>query len=211
MTRPGRRQPGGGQQEGDVQHLPRQGLRREEALQQHRPGHPAPRSTMTENEFFKVIIDGAGRQAAAAPGSRSPPPSRTCAAPPAPRSSSSRPATRCCSSSTCSRWSPRTCSTPRRARPSPRRPTPRRSRRAAARSPASTSPRPPRRPPTQARRSSRSSRATARRAKAGRLVTFNYLGAGVRLEEAVRLLLQPRRAGAVRRRRQGPDPGLGQG
>ena len=30
-------------------------------------------------------------------------------------------------------------------------------------------------------------------------------------EEAVRRLLQPRRAGAVRRRRHGPDPGLGQG
>ena len=48
-------------------------------------------------------------------------------------------------------------------------------------------------------------------AKAGRLVTFNYYGAVYGHEEALRLLVQPRCPGAVRRRRQGPDPGLGQG
>ena len=205
----GRRQPGGGEQEGDVQHLPRQGHRREEALQQHRPGHPVPGRDERE-----AVLQGhhrqPGRQAAGLPrrhrrhrqgrlGLRG--------RPAAEAEDQRHRAVRDRRALGGARGRPRRPEGQRGRRPGRRA---RRSSRAAARSPASTSPTAPKKAPTKLQVIPLVE-GDGPRGQGRPPGDVQLLRRGLGLEQAVRLLLQPRRPGAVRCRRQGPDPGLGQG
>ena len=158
-----------------------------------------------------MIIDGAGRQAAAARGSRSPPPSRTSGAPPGAPQLKLKPSDTVLFVIDVLSVQPKdVLERPegQDGRRAGRRPDGRR--RAAARSPASTSPRPPRRPPTKLEVIPLVE-GDGPVAKAGRLVTFNYYGAVWGSKKPFDSSFSRGAPVPVRRRRQGPDPGLGQG